>query len=117
LIHFDNAPVQNSRLSNEWLGQQMPMESRIRHRVLIWHRVTYFSLDGFLKEKLRGIALSDEENFISRILVIFEEIFESILVSVYMTQFFERGHIWDMQLRSISDDISRMILFIIINEK
>jgi hypothetical protein len=83
--------------------------------------MTCFSLDGFLKEKFRGIALIDEENFISRVLVIFEEIFEeifeSILVSVDMTQIFESGYIWDIQSKSISDDISMMILFTIINER
>jgi hypothetical protein len=42
-------------------------------------------LFGLLKEKLRGTVLTDEEDFISGVWAIFDEISESILTSVDVT--------------------------------
>jgi hypothetical protein len=48
--------------------------------------LTDFFLFGFLREKLRKIARSDEEHLIWRVQTIFNEISESILISKYQPQ-------------------------------
>jgi hypothetical protein len=62
---------------------QMPIEFHIQHTVRKRHRMTFFF--GFRKEKLRGIAHTDEQNLISCAQAICDDIPELILPSVHMT--------------------------------
>jgi hypothetical protein len=84
LIHPDKACSESPRSSNQY--PEATNARRVLHPECSPNlSPDDFFLSRFQNEKLRGISLTDEEGLISRGQAIFDEIPESILISVDMT--------------------------------
>jgi hypothetical protein len=83
-MDFNNAPAHNPRSFNQCLEATNPR--RVAHQGYSPDPApSNFFQFGLLKEKLQGIALTHEEDLISRIQAILDKVPESILILVEMT--------------------------------